>query len=271
MSKVVTGTTLGNQLRAVDFHDFNVAEVRYAAGVSLASHAHDFTYLSLVLRGSFEERVGRKVEFARSASVVIMPRGMTHGEDIGPLGARSVTIALKSTFLEEAANGEQPLGQWRWFHSGPVARIMLRIYQEYLLADTQTELGLGESVFELLGTIGGEKELKVSSARPSVAAALELLHARGTEGMRLAALAADLGRDPAYLARAFRQQLGCTMSEYRRRLWVRQAAHLLTSTKAPLSHVALAAGFADQSHLCRVFKAELGTTPQTYRALTGRS
>jgi AraC-like DNA-binding protein len=31
----------------------------------------------------------------------------------------------------------------------------------------------------------------------------------------------------------------------------------------------LEAGFAYQSHLCRVFKAEMGLTPQAYRALAG--
>jgi AraC family transcriptional regulator len=100
-----------------------------------------------------------------------------------------------------------------------------------------------------------------------VAAALQLLDARSTDGLRLGDLAADLGMDPTYLARAFRQQMGCTMSQYRRRLWVRQAAHLLASTDTPLSHVALSSGFADQSHFCRVFKAEMGLTPQSYRLL----
>src|SRR5262249_21388023 len=98
---------------------------------------------------------------------------------------------------------------------------------------------------------------------------MEVLHARGADRLRLAKLAADVGVEPPYLARAFRQQTGCTMSEYRRRLWVHKAAHLLTSTDMSLSQVALAAGFADQSHLCRVFKAQLGITPQAYRLLAG--
>jgi len=60
------------------------------------------------------------------------------------------------------------------------------------------------------------------------------------------------------------------MSEYRRRVRVREAADLLASTDAPLTHVALAAGFADPSHLCRVFKAETGLTPHAYRLLAGK-
>ena len=270
MATTVKDSTLGRRIRAAEFQDFSITETCYAPGASLASHEHDFTYLSLVLRGGFEESVGRNTESARSASVVLMPRGVAHGECMGPIGARSVTITLKAPFLDVGARGQHQLEKWRWFHGGPVARIMLRAYQECLLADTLTELGLGELLHALPGAIGGERDWQVGSSRRCVSAALELLNAQGTGGLRLADVAADLGKDPAYLARAFHQQMGCTMSQYRRRLWVREAAHLLASTDAPLGRVALASGFADQSHLCRVFKAEMGLTPQAYRQLVGR-
>jgi AraC family transcriptional regulator len=165
--------------------------------------------------------------------------------------------------------GRQRLHQWRWFHGGPVARIMLRAYRECLLADPGADLGLSELLLETVQVIDGASSWNLGSARRSVAAALDLLHARAASGLRLDDLAANVGTDPAYLARAFRRQVGCTMSEYRRRLWVREAAHLLASTEASLSEVALQAGFADQSHLCRVFKAELGLSPRAYRILTG--
>ena len=269
MTIAVKHSTLGNRIRAADFRDFSVAEARYAPGASLESHEHDFTYLSLVLHGEFEERVGRQVELARSASVVVMPRGVVHGECIGAPGARSVTVTLKRTLLEKAAGGRLALARWRWFHGGRVARLMFGAYREYLRADAETELGLSEFLFASLGAIEGERDAKVGSSSRCVAAAAELLRARSTRGVRLAEVADDLRKDPAYLARAFRRQMGCTMSQYRRRVWVRQAAHFLSSTEAPLSEVALKAGFADQSHLCRVFKAELGVTPHAYRALAG--
>lgn len=265
----VRDTTLGVHLRGADFPELSVAEVRYAPKANLASHAHEFTYLSLVLRGGFEERVGTRVELASSASVVVMPSGITHGEHIGPFGARSVTIALKPAFLEKMAGGQQQLGEWRWFHGGPVTQLMLSVYREHLLADEQTGLGLCELFLELLGVISREHKRDDRTTPRCLRVALELLHTRDRNGVRLGDLAADVGKDPAYLARAFRRRMGCTMSEYRRRLWVRQAAHLLAATDTPLGQVALAAGFADQSHLCRVFKAVLGFTPQAYRNLIG--
>jgi AraC family transcriptional regulator len=225
--------------------------------------------LSLVLRGHFEESVGRDAALARSASVVVMPRGVSHAERMGPLGARSITIVLRSPFLEESSCDSRQLKTWKWFHGGGVARIMLRAYQEWLLADAAAEFGLSELLVTLPEAIDGERDCKAGDTRRCVEAAADLLHARGGRDVRLADVAIEVGKDPAYLARAFRQRMGCTMSQYRRRLWVREAAHLLASTDLPLSQVAMTVGFADQSHLCRVFKAELGQTPQNYRLLAG--
>jgi AraC family transcriptional regulator len=266
MATKVKDNTLGRQIRGADFQEFSIAETSYAPGARLAPHDHDFTYLSLVLRGGFEESVGRYTELARSASVVVMPRGVTHSECIGPNGARSVTIALKGRFLDNESHVRQ-FERWRWFHCGVVSRTMIRAYREYLLADVGSDCEASDFLLELLGAIGGERDLKLGSSRKCVSDTLAVLHARGNRGVRLAELATELGKDPAYLARAFRRQMGCTMSEYRRRVWVREAAHLLASTNAPLTNIAQTAGFADQSHLCRVFKAQLGLTPQTYRRL----
>jgi len=269
MSHLLGNITLGVPLRAEDSTDLIVAEARYAPQASLAPHTHELSYFSLVLRGGFEEQVGRNAEFARSASVVFMPSGVEHAERMGPLGARSLIVAVKPSFLTELPPVWHGLDRWRWFHGGPVARLMFRAYQEYMLADQMAPCGLSESLRELFAVIAGDQERSTGMGSRCVAAAVDLLRTRGRYGARLGEMAADLGKDPAYLARAFRRQMGCTMSEYRRRVWVRQAADLLATTDTPLIHVALEAGFADQSHMCRVFKAEMGLTPQAYRLLAG--
>jgi AraC-like DNA-binding protein len=45
------------------------------------------------------------------------------------------------------------------------------------------------------------------------------------------------------------------------------AASRLEGGEEPLCDVALGAGFADQAHLCRVFKATTGITPLGFRRL----
>jgi len=73
---------------------------------------------------------------------------------------------------------------------------------------------------------------------------------------------ADLSR--FQLLRAFRRQTGMTPHAYLTDCRVRAARRLLTRGET-IAEAALACGFADQSHLTRIFKAHAGLTPARYR------
>ena len=81
----------------------------------------------------------------------------------------------------------------------------------------------------------------------------------------LAELAAGVGVHPVTLARAFRRTFGCTIGEYLRRLRIERAAEQLATGTQPLAEIALAAGFADQSHFSNVFRRRVGMSPSAYR------
>ena len=77
-------------------------------------------------------------------------------------------------------------------------------------------------------------------------------------------LAAAAGLSRYYFLRAFRREVGVTPHAYLtgRRI---AAAKTLLDGEAPLSEVALACGFYDQSHFTRSFKGCTGVTPGQYR------
>jgi AraC family transcriptional regulator len=75
------------------------------------------------------------------------------------------------------------------------------------------------------------------------------------------------GVHPAHLARGFRTYFKTSLGSYIRRLRVEFAARELVQSEASLATVALAAGFADQSHFTRLFKRHTGFTPNAYRRL----
>lgn len=97
-----------------------------------------------------------------------------------------------------------------------------------------------------------------------VAAAREALAA--DPGRSLTSLADELAVSPHHLSRIFRAGTGATVSRYKMRLRARDALERLAGGERDLARLAADAGFADQSHLCRVLRAEAGTTPSALRA-----
>jgi|SRR5215471_18629342 len=79
------------------------------------------------------------------------------------------------------------------------------------------------------------------------------------------ALATVAGVSTYHFARAFKQSEGVTPHDYLMQRRVRRAQDLLAATDLPLSQIALASGFADQSHCIRRFREQVGITPGSYR------
>jgi len=68
-----------------------------------------------------------------------------------------------------------------------------------------------------------------------------------------------------HFARAFKQSEGVTPHSYVLERRIERAQKLLAGTDIPLSRIALATGFSDQSHLARHFRARVGIAPSAFR------
>ena len=100
----------------------------------------------------------------------------------------------------------------------------------------------------------------------ALARARQLLDAETTRVVRSSELEAVTGLTRYDLARQFRAAFGT--SPYRYSLMRRvDCARAELRRNRSLADVALAAGFADQAHLSRMFKEAVGVTPARYRAL----
>jgi transcriptional regulator of acetoin/glycerol metabolism len=85
------------------------------------------------------------------------------------------------------------------------------------------------------------------------------------EKIRLDGLAALAGLSSDHFARAFHQSVGLPPHTYLLRRRLEQVEHMLRDTHAPLSEIALATGFSDQSHLARHFRRWAGVSPRQVR------
>lgn len=103
------------------------------------------------------------------------------------------------------------------------------------------------------------------SASPCVAKAIARLRAAQDEPVTLAELGALTGISRYKLLRSFARELGITPHGYLLQHRLQSARRLLAAGCEPV-YAAMQSGFADQSHLTRVFVRYLGVTPARYRA-----
>ncbi len=85
------------------------------------------------------------------------------------------------------------------------------------------------------------------------------------ENIALEVLAGIAQLSVHHFARAFRQTLGIPPHNYIVQRRVERAQQMLRNTELPLSEIAIAAGFTDQSHLARHFRTITGVSPSLAR------
>jgi AraC-like DNA-binding protein/PAS domain-containing protein len=85
------------------------------------------------------------------------------------------------------------------------------------------------------------------------------------EKISLGALSSMAGLSTNHFARAFQQSVGIPPHRYLLRRRVQHVEQMLRETQLPLSQIALAAGFSDQSHLARHFRRLTGMPPSLAR------
>ncbi|BCJ27532.1 helix-turn-helix domain-containing protein [Actinocatenispora sera] len=84
---------------------------------------------------------------------------------------------------------------------------------------------------------------------------------------RLCSLSALLRVSPYRLSRVFSARMGVSLTRYRNRVRVGRALDRLGAGESDLAGLAARLGFADQAHLTRTVRAQLGHTPTALRRL----
>jgi AraC family transcriptional regulator len=246
---------------------FALTEMRYQPGLRTGWHYHASPAFCVVLAGEYVERFrGHALECA-TRTAVFRPVGIEHLDEIGPRGATCFFVEPTGSWQPEACERTPITGG---------ARMMVGRRANSLLAQARDELKHTDSVTPL--ALDGIMHLllaeSVRSLRPSSPACAPWLHRardiltdRFADPPTLAELSGECDVHPAYLATAFRRAFRTTVGEFVRSLRVEAAQRMLAGSRHSLAQVALETGFADQSHLTRVFRRATGLTPREYREL----
>lgn len=93
----------------------------------------------------------------------------------------------------------------------------------------------------------------------------DLMAAHLADDVSLSDLAKECALSPGYFARAFRSSLGLPPHQWLLERRIELSKRLLLGSAQSLSDIAEACGFADQSHLTKVFSRQMGTTPGAWK------
>ncbi len=240
-------------------------ELRFPSALVLPSHAHDRPTVAVVMRGSFETWLAADSLVCGHSSLRVEPAGAPHTNHFGPAGAHIVVVQPDpaSPLLGPAADALSRADHRRDERAGIIGRA---IASEFRHRDAVSPLALQGLGLELVAALARSAHVR-RGAPPSVAQATDLIHDRFLEGLRIETIADSVGVPASDLVRAFRAFHGVPIGSYARRLRLEWVARRLAETDEPIVSLAHEAGFSDQPHLTRAFRALTGLTPARYRRL----
>ncbi|HTN97992.1 MAG TPA: AraC family transcriptional regulator [Nordella sp.] len=230
-------------------------------------HTHDQFGIGVIHRGAQKSASGRgPVEAGPGDAITVNPGEVHDGAPLGDHG-RSWRMLYFDPGVIAAAVADMSEGGAREFEfHDPVirdSRIAGRFRALYA-AITKGEAGTlqrEEMIFILLAAL---RPRPAGEALPAVISqAREMIAADPAYPVTLAELARHCGLSKFQLLRGFCKATGLTPHAFLVQRRVALARRLITA-RMPLAEAALTAGFADQSHMTRLFVRTYGLSPGLY-------
>ena len=242
---------------------------------AFSRHSHDGYALGLIEDGALRFRYLHREHVAQRGDINLVVPGECHdGRAVDVTGWTYRMFYLSAQVLSDAAN-ELGIGcALPDFAAGvlqdPELAQCIRAAHIRLLHPDAGKLEKESRLLHLLTSwIHRHAEQPGSASRPgleplAVRRAKDYLLANYAHNAGLADLAAAADMSPFHLLRVFARTTGQTPHEFLIQKRVDAAKELLRSS-LPLARIAADCGFADQSHMTRLFRRQHGLTPGKYR------
>jgi AraC family transcriptional regulator len=256
------GHFYGRVSRSREVAAVTLAETRYPSGSKLPRHSHERAYFCFVLQGSFVEGYGNKSRACQPATLIFHPSGETHWDHF-QTEVHCLNVQPDSNLNYQALQLTQPAD----FHGGALAHLAKKLYREFREMDEVSALAIEGLTLEMIAEATRSFKRKADTIPTWLKRAQELLHAHFAERLTLSYVAASVGVHPTHLAREFHKHHNLTIGEYVRQLRIEFACRQLSASDIPISEIAMAAGFFDQSHFSRTVKTLTGLSPAAYRKM----
>lgn len=245
--------------------------------VAYAPHFHHTFFVGLIMKGQTLVTLGKEPVTAREGDIVLVAPDLVHScNPVG--GCQRSYLAL---YLDPRWCGELLCGE------GPAEREMLLAVRQPLVRDKALFAGLAGAARAVReGAPSGEEalmdvckrllsgfcELRKRAAPTALPAKADRARQAiaGGEGAGAAHVAREYGMRREVFIRSFRKVTGLPPGMYGHCLRLEEGRRLLRSG-LPIAEVALATGYADQSHFHRMFVKYFAATPRQYRKIRSQS
>ncbi len=247
-----------------------VETISITSDQSFPRHSHDEFGFGYVVSGGQQSWSGRGLVEAQAGDIITVNAGELH-DGIGISGAPRHwrMIYIRPDVIAGCADVPAPEAE---FHH-PVMRDAQR--RDHVIRTIAAAMQEGrdphhfeEAVLIALRHLIGESRAGRSDA-PACSHAVrrmrDRIHADWAETLTLSDLADTAGLSRYQALRHFSKQIGTTPHGYLTQHRVKQARRHIINGMA-LAEAALAAGFADQSHMTRAFRRQFGLTPGSIAA-----
>jgi len=243
-----------------------LGEVEYTANQRVPAHEHANARFVLVLQGRITETRGGETITHGSRMLLYRRARERSSYRVGPAGATCLIVDMDGAWLDRAASEAPVLTESTELAGGLVLHLAQRLHGEFGLRDEVSRLAIESLALGILAEASRRVAAAAERDAPGwVREARAFVDANFAERLAIATVAALVGVHPVHLARTFKRVYNTTFASYVRTTRLEFAKDELRRTTTPLSEIAVAAGFCDQSHFSRLFKAHTGLTPHEYR------
>ena len=258
--KLKGGTFMGETQKMRGLHGFTLSRTDHGQYAKVPNHEHEHPYISLLLYGLYHEESILSDHHIKPGSSVFRPKGFEHKNEIGSNTSFCFNIEIEKAQPKE--DYDVAMADYMQFE-----RNNLELYKIYYgfqndFSDELLNLLVEENLHLLFQqhynetTLG--RALWVNTLQREVRLNPERRYT-------IDEVSDSLCLHPNYFVRKFKAKTGHTFGEFLLRQRLSIALDQMLHTAKPLTEIAMACGFFDQSHFIRHFKNFFGTTPSHYR------
>lgn len=264
MNFLKTGQFFGKTNQNLKFEGLRITDTVYTHDY-VDWHYHEFPYFTFLLNGGLTE-INKKETYHCQAGDLIFHNWDEPHANIKPGGfSRGFHLEVESAFLQHYGFDLAHFQGNQKIKNTDMVLLMYRILKESKVNDAFSPIAIQTLLIDLLNQ---HRVFTKSGKKPGWVLKIdEILHEQPIFNLNLSTLAQELNIHPVHLSRDFPRYFGSTLGEYLRKIRVQKALSLMFDAHTSLTDVAYAAGFSDQSHFIRCFKAVQHLTPKKYRSL----